>query len=108
MHGEARRYVVRCLAAALLAGFIGFPALAQPSAGTSPKAPADRLDGPPLVTAKAWAVADGKTGQLLWGANETESRPIASTTKIMTAWLVLRLAETDPKVLDETIVYTER
>src|SRR6185295_1228980 len=29
------------------------------------KLPADRIDGPPLVSAKAWAIADGKTGKLL-------------------------------------------
>src|SRR5436309_269437 len=62
-----------------------------------PKAPADRLDGPPLVSAKAWAIIDGKTGKFLWGAHENEPRAIASTTKIMTAWCVLRLAEADPK-----------
>jgi len=84
-----------------------FAALSAP-AQAPPKAPPEALDGPPVVTAKAWAVADGKTGQLLWGVNESESRPIASTTKIMTAWLVLSLAESDAKVLDETIIYSER
>jgi D-alanyl-D-alanine carboxypeptidase (penicillin-binding protein 5/6) len=37
-----------------------------------------------------------------------ETRPIASTSKIMTAWVVLRLASTDPKVLDEVVTYSER
>src|SRR4051812_28331615 len=74
----------------------------------APKAPADRLDGPPLVSAKAWAIADGKTGKFLWGAHENEPRAIASTTKIVTAWCVLRLAEADPKVLDETVTYSEK
>jgi D-alanyl-D-alanine carboxypeptidase len=85
-------------------------ALGQPPAEKPlpPKAPADRLDGPPLVSAKAWAVADGKTGTLLWGGNEAEPRAIASTTKIMTALLVLGLAEGDPKVLDETATFSER
>jgi D-alanyl-D-alanine carboxypeptidase (penicillin-binding protein 5/6) len=62
----------------------------------------------PEVSAKAWAVADGATGKLLWGGHEADSRPIASTTKIMTAWIVLRIAEDDPKVLDEIVTFSER
>ena len=72
------------------------------------KAAADPLDGPPYVTAKAWVVVDGKTGKVLRGGNEAEARPMASTSKIMTAWVVLRLAAADPKVLDEVVTYSER
>ena len=72
------------------------------------KAPADQLDGPPFVTAKAWAVADGKTGKLLGGAHEADRLPMASTTKIMTAWLILDLATDDPKALDEVVTFSER
>src|SRR3954464_12873394 len=72
------------------------------------KAPADGLDGPPFVTAKSWAVADEKTGKLVAGAHESDRRPMASTTKIMTAWLVLRLAADDPKALDEVVTFSER
>src|ERR1041385_524298 len=68
-----------------------------------PKAAADSLDGPPFVSAKAWVIVDGKTGKVLWGSNETEARPMASTSKIMTAWIVLRLAATDATILDEVI-----
>jgi D-alanyl-D-alanine carboxypeptidase (penicillin-binding protein 5/6) len=88
---------------ALLAALVAtFPVAAQPA-----KAPADRLDGPPHVTAKAWAVADGKTGKLLWGFKEAEPRPIASTTKVMTAWVVLQLAS-DGKALDEEVTFSKR
>ena len=62
----------------------------------------------PQVSAKAWAIADGKTGKVLWGHNEAEPRAIASTTKIMTAFLVFRLTQDDPKVLDEELVFSER
>jgi D-alanyl-D-alanine carboxypeptidase (penicillin-binding protein 5/6) len=82
--------------------------LAPGFASAQSKAPADPLDGPPIVSAKAWAIADGGTGKILWGSHETEPRPIASTTKIMTAFLVLKLAETDPKVLDEVMTFSER
>jgi D-alanyl-D-alanine carboxypeptidase (penicillin-binding protein 5/6) len=63
---------------------------------------------PPTVTAKAWAVADGATGKVLWGGHEADVRPIASTTKIMTAWIVLRIAEADSKALDEIVTFSER
>ena len=91
--------------AAALAALTSSPLRAQ---APDKKAPADRLDGPPHVTARAWAVADGKTGKLLGGANEAEPRAIASTTKVMTAWVVLRLAADDPKVLDEVVTFSER
>jgi serine-type D-Ala-D-Ala carboxypeptidase (penicillin-binding protein 5/6) len=73
-----------------------------------PKTPADRPDGPPVVSAKAWAIADGKSGKVLWGSAEAEPLPMASTTKIMTARLVLKLAAEDPKVLDETITFSAK
>jgi D-alanyl-D-alanine carboxypeptidase (penicillin-binding protein 5/6) len=94
----------------LLALLVPARAAAQPKPADAPppKAAADPLDGPPFVSAKAWAVADGKTGKVLWGSNEAEARPMASTTKIMTAWIVLQLAAGDAKVLDEVVVYSER
>jgi serine-type D-Ala-D-Ala carboxypeptidase (penicillin-binding protein 5/6) len=86
------------------------PAVAQDKGADAapPKTAADSLDGPPFVSAKAWVIADGKTGKVLWGFNEAEARPMASTSKIMTAWIVLRLAATDATVLDEVITYSER
>lgn len=65
--------------------------------------PADTPDGPPIVTARAWAIADGRTGRRLHGANDVTSLPMASTTKIMTAWIVLRQAADNARVLDEVI-----
>ncbi len=81
--------------------------LETPSAKTT-KETAARQSSLPRVSAKAWAIADGKTGKVLWGLNEVEPRAIASTTKIMTALLVVRLAEHDPKLLDEEIIFSER
>jgi D-alanyl-D-alanine carboxypeptidase (penicillin-binding protein 5/6) len=72
---------------ALLLGLTGGPAIGQPA--DPPRSPADRPDGPPVVTAKGWVVADGVTGRVLWGSAEAEARPIASTTKLMTARIVL-------------------
>lgn len=72
------------------------------------KAKPDSLDGPPFVSAKAWIAVDGVTGKVLGGENQTEARPMASTSKMMTAWIVLRLAATEPKVLDEVITFSDR
>lgn len=63
---------------------------------------------PPLVTCKAWAIADGKTGVLLWGEHERQKLDFASTTKIMTAYLVLKSAAANPKVLEEVVTFSQR
>jgi D-alanyl-D-alanine carboxypeptidase (penicillin-binding protein 5/6) len=68
----------------------------------------DSLRGLPFVTAKAWAIADGRTGKVLWGHQESKPLDIASTTKIMTALVVLRAVAKDPKILDETVVFSKR
>jgi D-alanyl-D-alanine carboxypeptidase (penicillin-binding protein 5/6) len=78
------------------------------NAETAKKQPADPLDGPPFVTSKAWAIVDGDTGQLLAGDHHDEQRDPASTTKIMTAYLITNLAEEDPSVLDEVVTFSER
>ncbi len=70
--------------------------------------PADTLDGPPFTTAASWAIADGKTGEVLWGYLENKPLEMASTTKMMTALIVARLAKADPKVLDEIVTFSER
>lgn len=43
----------------------------------------------PVVGAQAAALIDGSTGRLLWGKNAEDSMVMASTTKIMTAIVVL-------------------
>lgn len=70
--------------------------------------PSDTLQGRPFVTCKAWAIAEGKTGKFLWGANETDSLDFASTTKIMTAYIVVKLAETKPEIMDEEVTFSTR
>jgi D-alanyl-D-alanine carboxypeptidase (penicillin-binding protein 5/6) len=72
------------------------------------KSPPDPLDGPPFVTCKAWAIVDGGTGEFLAGDHEDENRDPASTTKIMTAYLVTSLAEKDPSILEEIVTFSER
>lgn len=82
------------------------PAVAM--AGLKKKDPADTLAGPPIVTCKAYAIADAKTGEVLWGYNDSRQRDPASVTKIMTAYLVCRLAEQDPSVLEEVLTFSQR
>lgn len=65
------------------------------------------LSAPPPVTAKAWAITDGRTGKLLWGFNADEPRKSASTTKMMCAYVVLLLAENSPAVLDERVTFSK-
>ena len=49
----------------------------------------------PSVSAQGAALIDGKTGRLLWGQNAEKPMTMASTTKIMTAILVLENADAD-------------
>lgn len=70
--------------------------------------PAETLDGPPIVSCKAWAIADAESGELLFEHQGNKRLDNASTTKLMTAWLVAKLAEKDPSVLDERIVFSKR
>jgi D-alanyl-D-alanine carboxypeptidase (penicillin-binding protein 5/6) len=89
----------------------GEPAVPSPESVNSKmpaKLPADSLDGPPFTTAPTWAITDGKTGETLWGQNENKPVEMASTTKMMTAWIVVRLAKADPKVLDEIVTFSDR
>jgi D-alanyl-D-alanine carboxypeptidase (penicillin-binding protein 5/6) len=84
------------------------PEPAVVNAEPSKKEPADSLDGPPFVTAKAWAIIDGETGKFLAGDHEDEKRDPASTTKIMTAYLVCELAKNDPNILNEVVTFSDR
>jgi D-alanyl-D-alanine carboxypeptidase (penicillin-binding protein 5/6) len=69
---------------------------------------ADELFGQPFVSCKAWIVADARTGESIAGMNEDQPLDPASTTKIMTAFVVLDLARQDPDVLGEQITFSKR
>ncbi|MGI8594977.1 MAG: D-alanyl-D-alanine carboxypeptidase family protein [Solirubrobacteraceae bacterium] len=88
---------------------VGLPAIALPLAlvlvaavaaialaGPSSAAAAAR---PPAVSAPAAIVVEASTGDVAYRLNSAQRRPIASTTKLMTALLTLRRAR-----LDETFV----
>lgn len=73
-----------------------------------PREPNDALVGLPFLTCKAWVITDAATGEMLWGENYNKAIDIASTTKIMTAYLVLKYAKTHPQVLQEVIAFSKR
>lgn len=73
-----------------------------------PKKPADAVVGPPVVTATAWAVGEVATGKVLDHADGDKRLEMASTTKIMTAFVVLRLAEKKAGLLDERVKFSQR
>ena len=68
----------------------------------------DPIAGPPLVTCSAWAITDGETGEVLYEYEGDSLRDPASTTKIMTALLVIEYAVDHPEVLDETMTFSRR
>jgi serine-type D-Ala-D-Ala carboxypeptidase (penicillin-binding protein 5/6) len=72
---------------ALVAGVLG----AAPAANASPAATAASATSAPAgVGARSAAVQDVVTGKLLWSRDLNTERPMASITKVMTAYLVLK------------------
>ncbi|HVD86073.1 MAG TPA: D-alanyl-D-alanine carboxypeptidase family protein [Solirubrobacterales bacterium] len=64
---------------------------ARPGAQGGQEPPARRSQQPgPRVQARAWGVVDGRTGDVLVSHAGNEELPIASTTKLMTAYVALR------------------
>ena len=78
------------------------------NAETLTQQPMDSLDGPPFVSCDGWIIVDAADGRTIAGHEVATPLAFASTTKIMTAWLVVRLAEEHPEVLDEIITISPR
>jgi serine-type D-Ala-D-Ala carboxypeptidase (penicillin-binding protein 5/6) len=105
-----RRFGAAAVAVALFVPTLGSTALAQ----TPPPTPVPPFGSPspfptvletprpsakpPTVSAPAVALADLRTGQVLYRKNGEDRRPIASLTKLMTAVLALQLARPTEKV----------
>ena len=79
-------------AAHAVSGAVSEQTVAQLPAVSAPSAPA------PAVSAKAFALLEAGTGALLAAHNENERRPMASTTKVMTALVVLERQSPDTVV----------
>jgi len=65
-------------------------------------------NGTPIVSCKAWAVADARTGRILAGDRQDVPLDIASTTKMMTVLLIAKEIQNDPSVLEESISFSKR
>lgn len=89
-----RRAGPAALLALALSALTAGPGTALGSAAAAP----GPLPGPPAVAAPAAAVLDAATGRVLYAKAATERRPIASTTKIMTALVALEAADLDDPV----------
>lgn len=61
----------------------------------------------PFVTAWSWAVADGVTGEIVAGHEIDTPRKSASVTKAMTTFIVCEMAERDPAILTERVVFSD-
>ncbi len=55
-----------------------------------PGATADAASEPPGVEARSWALIDARSGDVLASHAGAERLPVASTTKLMTAWVAMR------------------
>src|SRR4051812_25061354 len=65
------------------------------------------LNGPPITTCPAWAIAEGSTGKIIASENGDEPLKAASTTKVMCALVVLEQAKNDPAVLEEQVTFSK-
>jgi D-alanyl-D-alanine carboxypeptidase len=77
---------------AVLAVLLGALLVAAGARGAKPsqeKGPAHRAPGPQIL-AKSWALIDGRTGEVLTSHAGAEKRLIASTTKLMTAYVAMK------------------
>lgn len=67
-----------------------------------------QADDLPEITAKGAVVLDADTGEVLFSKNENERLPMASTTKIMSALLVIERGELDEQfIVDSEAIKTE-
>lgn len=60
--------------------------------------PAAAQQKPPDLAAKSWILVDAQSGDRITGAAASRKLPIASTTKLMTAYLVLEAGRLDRKI----------
>jgi serine-type D-Ala-D-Ala carboxypeptidase (penicillin-binding protein 5/6) len=75
---------------AFLAVLLGVLAVAGAASGAKPSQGAKNRARGPHVLAKSWALVDGRTGEVLTSHAGNERRLIASTTKLMTAYVAMK------------------
>lgn len=62
---------------------------------------------PPVLTAKAWCIAQGDDGTVLWSSKGEEQREIASMSKMVTFLVILKEIESKMEILDEAVEVVE-
>ena len=62
---------------------------------------------PPEMTAKSWAVADAKSGNILWHSKAEQKLEIASMTKMLTFLVILHELEEDSSLIEEEVLVSE-
>jgi len=62
----------------------------------------------PHVTAQAWSILDARSGEMLWGWNERNRLEMASLTKIMTCYLVIRIVNNSNELSFDSVVTVSR
>ncbi|HEX6585947.1 MAG TPA: D-alanyl-D-alanine carboxypeptidase family protein [Solirubrobacterales bacterium] len=92
--GRLSRLAIGLAGIAILAGLTGAPAGAQkgdaPGGGRDATQGAEpNQAGPPRLAAKAWILVDPRDGAILASHSPNKHLPIASATKLMTAYLAL-------------------
>jgi D-alanyl-D-alanine carboxypeptidase (penicillin-binding protein 5/6) len=75
---------------AFLAVLLGVLAVAGAASGAKPSQGSGHHAPGPHVLAKSWALVDGRTGEVLTSHAGNERRLIASTTKLMTAYVAMK------------------
>jgi serine-type D-Ala-D-Ala carboxypeptidase (penicillin-binding protein 5/6) len=85
------RVAALALALTVLACALGVPAAAaaEPTKQKQPEKPEHPTPGPP-VEALSWGLIDGRTGEVLTSHAGNARLPIASTTKLMTAYVAMK------------------
>ncbi len=85
-------------------------AIVDPSEVSAPSdvLPVESQSQYPFVTCKAWIAGNALTGEIIGGENCDEILDMASTTKLMTAWLTLQAVKANPDLLDEKTIVSAR
>ena len=60
------------------------------------------------VTAQAWSILDANSGEMLWGWNERARLEMASLTKAMTCYLVIRIVNNSNELSFDSVVTVSR
>lgn len=87
---------------------LGTPSSSVGASDATSLLPRDSLTGTPFVTCRQWVVADAGTGAIVNESGGSAVVDVASTTKIMTAHLVLRLAQADDALLGQAVRFSTR